>query len=62
VVDGYESVVQRFIYSPELQVGVCDVIGNYNPNASRIQTDESGEAVLDGDTWVVGKKAKIRYC
>jgi hypothetical protein len=62
VVDGYESVVQRFVYSPELQTGVCDVIGNYNPNASRIQTDEPGEAVLDGDTWVVGKKAKIRYC
>jgi len=59
---GYESVVQRFVCSPELQAGVCDVIGNYDPNASKIQTDEPGEAVLDGNMWIVDKKAKIRYC
>jgi len=61
VVDGYESVVQRFVYSPELQAGVCDVIGNYNQDASQIQTEDPGEAVLNGDTWTVEKKAKIRY-
>jgi hypothetical protein len=58
----YESVVQRFVCSPELQAGVCDVIGNYDPNASQIQTDEPGEAVLDGNMWIVDKKARIRYC
>jgi uncharacterized small protein (DUF1192 family) len=59
---GYESVVQRFVCSPELQAGVCDVIGNYDPNASQIRTDVPGEAVLDGNMWIVDKKAKIRYC
>lgn len=55
------SVVQRFTYSPEVQMGVCEVVGSYNKNATSIETLEKGNAVLDNDKWTVKKKIKIRY-
>jgi len=56
------SVVQRFIYSPESQFGVCETIGLYNKNAKAIKMIEPGEATLGGDNWIVRKKVKIQYC
>jgi hypothetical protein len=56
------SVVQRFIYSPESQFGVCETVGLYNKNAKEIKMVNSGEAILDGDNWTVRKKVKIQYC
>jgi hypothetical protein len=62
VVEGrYKSVVQRFTDDFGSQIGVCNVIGEHNPNASYIKTVEPGEAVFDNDKWIVEKKAKIRY-
>jgi len=55
------SVVQRFTYSPEAQMGVCEAVGGYNKNATNIETLETGSAVLDDDKWTVKKKIKIRY-
>lgn len=40
---------------------VCDAVNAFNPKATRITTVEQGEAELQGNKWVVNKKAKIRY-
>jgi len=60
-VENMPSVVKRFIDSPEVQMGVCESIWSYNKNAIGIETIEPGEAILDGDKWIVEKKVKIRY-
>jgi len=61
VVVDVPSVVQRFTYSPEPQMGVCELVGSYIKDASSIGTVESGIAVLEGDKWMIKKKIKIRY-
>ena len=40
---------------------VCDAINAFNPKSTKITTVEQGEAELQGNKWIVNKKAKIRY-
>jgi hypothetical protein len=40
---------------------VCDAVNAYNPDATKIETIQKGEAILDGDKWVVKNNAKIKY-
>jgi len=61
-VENVPTVVQRFIQSSEVQMGVCDFVGGYKKDATNIETLEPGSAVLDDGKWNVRKKVKIRYC
>jgi hypothetical protein len=40
---------------------VCEAQNAQNPNAKKIVTLEEGVAQMQGDKWVVVKKAKINY-
>ena len=40
---------------------VCEPLNAYNPNAESILTETPGVARLNGDKWILEKKAKIRY-
>jgi hypothetical protein len=56
-------VVRRFTERPEAQDGVCDDGGNFNYDAKRIEVSPGNEgvAVLEGDSWRVTQKVKIKY-
>jgi len=56
-------VARRFTASPGAQDGVCDDGGNFDPNAKRIEVlpGNEGVAVLEGDSWRVIQKVKIKY-
>jgi hypothetical protein len=56
-------VARRFTERPEAQDGVCDDGGNFNQDAKRIEVlpGNEGIAVLEGDTWRVIQKIKIKY-
>jgi len=62
VVENEPRVVQRFIQSSEIQMGVCEFEGGYKKDATSIETVTPGSAVLDDGKWTVKKKIKIRYC
>jgi len=62
VVENEPRVVQRFVQSSEIQMGVCEFEGGYKKDATSIETVEPGSAVLDDGKWTVKKKIKIRYC
>ncbi|GBU21618.1 hypothetical protein R80B4_01514 [Fibrobacteres bacterium R8-0-B4] len=56
-------VVRRFTERPEAQDSVCDDGGDFKPDAKRIEVAPGcdGVAVLEGDSWKVIQKVKIKY-
>lgn len=40
---------------------VCDAVNAFNPKATRIVTEQQGEAELQNGKWIINNKAKIRY-
>ena len=61
-IDDKESSVRLALQFPDKNIDpVCDALNAFNPKATKIKTDQPGEAELQNGKWVVTKKSKIRY-
>jgi hypothetical protein len=61
-IDDKESSVRLALQFPDKNLDpVCDALNAFNPKATKIKTDQPGEAELQNGKWVVTKKSKIRY-
>ena len=62
VINGKDTSVKLALQYPDKSIDpVCEAINAFNPKATKITTVEQGEAELQGNKWIVNKKAKIRY-
>ena len=63
-IDERETSLKLALQYPERNIDpVCETSGKFNPNARKIITEpgKEGQALLEGDKWVVKSKAKISY-
>ena len=61
-IDEKESSTKLALQYPDKNIDpVCDAVNAYNPKATRIVTEQQGEAELQNDKWIINAKAKIRY-
>lgn len=61
-IDEKDDSIKLALQFPDKNIDpVCDAENAFNPKSTRIVTVQPGEAELQGNTWVVSSKAKIRY-